>query len=79
VIPHHWSECRPALLDTSGELGGSDPAARTLRAVPVVWARLGDDDRESFHRVCCLNSRVPADIAVMERMAADIKTEAGLQ
>lgn len=72
---HHWRECRPVALDISGDSSPSGETLRTTRALLVVWARLGDDERKSFHRVCCLNSRAPADLAVIEHISKAVEAE----
>ncbi|MDP9869480.1 MULTISPECIES: hypothetical protein [Streptosporangium] len=45
---------------------------RAAHALGVVLGRLGKDDREnfqqSFHRVCCLNSRDPEEILVVNQV-----------
>lgn len=76
VPKHHWSECRPALLSVAEEPGMTpelpSPAEveRQNTAVMAVWKRLPREDRQAFHRVCCLQSRTPADLQAIERIQA---------
>lgn len=60
--------CRPVLLDpaTGWALPDDSPAMLALRR---VWNLTTLKERQAFHRVCCLNSRDPADLAVMESIA----------
>jgi hypothetical protein len=83
VTPHEWRECTPVVTlmpgDESKSLaqGPEEWAAhakmeRTAHALGVVLGRLSKDDREnfqqSFHRVCCLNSRDPEDVLVFNQV-----------
>lgn len=70
---HHWTECAPALFRISAQNGHRDE--RAALAAQRVWARASDADRQSFHRFCCLNSREPADIDVIRRLAQAIENE----
>lgn len=70
VPAHPWMECRPVLLSL-GEMS-SEEIERHHRAVATVWNQLSDDDRLAFHRACCLNSRAPNDLRVIERISKAI-------
>ncbi|MFF0429043.1 hypothetical protein ACFYUJ_32200 [Streptomyces sp. NPDC004520] len=83
VTPHEWRECTPAITLMPGDGSGhssQDPEEwaahakmeRTAHALSVVLGRLSKDYREnfqqSFHRVCCLNSRGPEEILVVNQV-----------
>lgn len=74
-MSHGYDECRPALLS----LPGTDPRgdARLVEIVQRVWASLSDADRQGFHRFCCLNSRLPRDLAVIQRIQTQVQAELG--
>lgn len=60
--------CRPALLDTSTNKPMPEDSPE-MQAVLRVWGETTPAEREVFHRVTCLNSRDPADLAVMQSIA----------
>jgi hypothetical protein len=73
TVPHHWRECRPVLLDVARpgeEPDLPDPAEveRQNAALVTMWNALPAGDRQAFHRVCCLNSRSPSDLAAINRI-----------
>jgi hypothetical protein len=72
---HDWRECRPAMLEL--DTGGPSHSKRdqVTEVMMLVWSRLHDSDRQAFHRVCCLNSRAPEDVAVMEHLSTTMAAE----
>jgi hypothetical protein len=66
--------CRPVLLDVkTGRAAPSDHP--TMKLLNRVWEAATLEERQAFHRVCCLNSREPEDLRVMKTLA-DRVTEA---
>jgi hypothetical protein len=67
--------CRPAVVDvTTGEPMPDD--SPLVRSVQRVWARTQRFEREAFHRVTCLNSRQPTDMAVCSALMSRIENAA---
>jgi len=60
--------CKPVLLDleTRHVLPADSPE---MLAVDKVWARTTHAEREAFHRVTCLNSRVVEDLQVVQELS----------
>lgn len=57
--------CRPTMINTeTGEV--FPPDSSQMKAVMEVWATLTIDEKQSFHRCCCLNSRDEKDLIVMQ-------------
>lgn len=67
TVPHHWRECRPALLTIDG---AEPPSQAEIDAMMLAWFLLPDADRQAFHRVCCHNSRAASDLRAIERIKA---------
>jgi hypothetical protein len=57
--------CRPVILDreTGRPLPDDHPAMVRIR---VIWAGTNFHQRKAFHDVMCLNSRNPADLALVK-------------
>lgn len=64
--PHHWTECRPAVLPLDGAT--PEDTARTTQTIKIVWAKLSETDRLNFHRLCCRNIKNPATLATVEKI-----------
>jgi hypothetical protein len=65
--------CRPALIDlATGK--PYPPDSPMMQAMDVVWASLTLDQKKSFHRATCLNSRAPTDLLVMRVITERFKT-----
>jgi hypothetical protein len=64
--------CQPALLvaTTGRPLPADHPH---MIAVMAMWTTTTREEREAFHRVCVSNGREPADLAVVQALAARIK------
>jgi hypothetical protein len=64
--------CRPALIDpiTGTKFDSSHPF---MQIVDRVWAATTREQRESFHNVCCLNSREPKDLEHMSSIVKQIE------
>lgn len=60
--------CKPVLIDgkTKKVLPDGSPEMQTI---DKVWATTTREEREAFHGVCCLNSRAPSDLLVMQRLS----------
>lgn len=64
--------CRPAIID--GFTGKPMPMdSAPMVAINVVWSETTIEERQAFHRVCCLNSRDPDDLAVIGRLQERFK------
>jgi len=60
--------CKPAMIDTRTmkALPDDNPA---MQAIFKVWDGLTLAERQAWHRVTCLNSRVPSDLATMQKLS----------
>lgn len=69
--------CKPVALDviTGRVLPDDDPVMVGVRA---VWEATPRDQRAAFHRVCCLSSRDPGDLALVEELATKLRLELAL-
>jgi hypothetical protein len=66
--------CRPCLIDVkTGQIMGEDEPP--MRAAMRVWRATSRFEREAFHRVCCLNSRNPVDLQVIQSISGRIKAQ----
>lgn len=64
--------CRPAILNA--QTGQVEPAdSPIMQTVNRVWESTTKEERTAFHRVCCQNSREPADIEVMKSIGDRIQ------
>jgi hypothetical protein len=79
VPSHNWRECRPVMLqlDTGKGVSPRDPGVmgEISSVAAIVWSRLRDTDKQAFHRVCCLDSRDPDDMAVAEHLSETLRVE----
>jgi hypothetical protein len=57
--------CRPVILDieTGRPLPDDHPVMVKIR---IIWAGTNFHQRKAFHDVMCLNSRAPADLALVK-------------
>jgi hypothetical protein len=59
--------CRPALIDAAtGQVMPDD--SQIMRAVSAMWQGTTLAERQAFHRFTCLNSRDPADLAIVGQL-----------
>jgi hypothetical protein len=64
--------CRPAMIDQkTGEVLSEDHPY--MKAVMTVWRQTTLPQRQAFHRVCCLNSREPVDLQMMQVITDQIR------
>jgi hypothetical protein len=57
------TDCTPAVINSDpGEV--TDPKSPMMQAVFAVWKNTPREGRAPFHRVCCLNSCDPKDLAL---------------
>jgi hypothetical protein len=64
--------CKPAMLnfDTGQPLPDSAPQ---MQVVLALFAELSPAEKQAWHRFTCLNSRVPQDLAVVEKFMRSIE------
>jgi hypothetical protein len=73
---HQFSDdcpgCRPALIDfkTGQVIPEDDPV---MQSVLAIWAKTTRKEREVFHCVTCLNSRVPSDLRIFKTVTDRIQ------
>lgn len=68
--------CRPALIDVeTGKVLPED--SPTMQIIFTVWRRTTRKERQVFHRVTCLNSRVPSDLRIFH--AVTMRLQSALQ
>jgi hypothetical protein len=80
MIPHEYTECRPAILDPYGRrLAEDDPI---LQVVMAAWAEEPAAVRQAWHEVCCHNSRRADHMALAlgfsRRIEAILNREGGV-
>ena len=64
--------CRPAIVNVqTGHVEAPDSAI--MQVVNRVWEVTTKEERTAFHRVCCQNSREPADIEIMQSIGGRIQ------
>jgi len=64
--------CLPVAInpETGVAFGEETPlGAALLRA----WGTLSSEEHQAFHRVCCLNSRTEADLAMCEKLTQQVQ------
>lgn len=64
--------CRPAVLDVATGKPLPDDS-EIMVVVNQVWAETTFEERQSFHRVTCQNSRDPQDVATIQRITQQIQ------
>jgi hypothetical protein len=70
--------CKPCIIDPeTGQLMPND--SDIMRVVNKVWSETTVDERAAFHRVCCLNSRVSADLFIVNNIRRRIESYAASQ
>lgn len=66
--------CKPAAINV--ETGAVEPDDSPIMVIiNRVWAETTFEERQAFHRVTCLNSRVPWDVQTMGNIAKRIERE----
>lgn len=64
--------CLPVIIDpTTGQVMPAD--SPPMLSVMRVWRGTQRFEREAFHRVCCLNSRHPTDMGIMQSIIGRMK------
>ncbi len=68
--------CRPVMIDLkTGKAAAPDSVI--MRAVNQAWDQMTSmEEREAFHRACCLNSTAPEDLKAVQVLADRIKAAA---
>lgn len=64
--------CRPALFDMKTQQP-LPPDSPIMQAVSAIWAQTTKQEREAFHRVTCLNSRMPSDMRLVKGIVDQIR------
>lgn len=67
--------CRPVAvnMETGRPLPDGHPM---MQALGRAWAKAGPLQRQAFHRVTCLNSRAPLDLALVRSLRLAMEREA---
>lgn len=73
IFSDDCADCRPVLIDmATGQAFAADTPP--MQRINAVWARTSLQERQTFHRVCCQNSRAPADMRMMRDIANRIQS-----
>lgn len=72
IDEQHFKNCRPCLLDTRTGRAESENSPR-MQVVNRIWATTTQEERLAYHRVTCLNSRAPEDMALSAALADRVR------
>lgn len=64
--------CKPVLIDLQTRKPMAEDTPE-MQAVLKVWAETTLAERQAFHRMTCLNSRAPEDLAVAAMLTERIQ------
>lgn len=60
--------CGPVIINMKTRKPYAEDSPEMI-AVMAFWKTTTREERLAFHRFCCLNSRAPLDLQIMERLS----------